>query len=114
MRKIIIMVAKFIHRRALLIFNTVNKYNIVEEWSSTAIKIIISLPYGGKFDVFNNWRGSHASHRIGTNADIGFTGVDENGNCINLNKSDLREIITSNSSKAPIKEGDHYHIFVNQ
>jgi len=41
-------------------------------------------------------------------------GVDENGNCVNLTTGDLREIITSNSSRAPIKEGEHYHIFVIQ
>lgn len=73
----------------------------------------MSIEFGGKFDISNNWRGGHATHRIGTNADIGFTGVDENGNCVNLNNKDLKAIIKKYSSREPYREGSHYHIYVN-
>ena len=37
----------------------------------------ISLPWGGKFDVFNNWQGDHKLHRVGTSVDISPNGVKE-------------------------------------
>ena len=31
----------------------------------------LSLPEGGRFDIFNNWRSSHQEHRTGISGDIG-------------------------------------------
>jgi hypothetical protein len=73
----------------------------------------ISLDNGGLFDVNNNWSNPHQSHRMGTNADIGFTGIDQNDNCMNLNLKDLEEIITGYIRRPPFREGDHFHITVN-
>jgi hypothetical protein len=74
----------------------------------------ISLEFGGKFDVNNNWRGGHSSHRIGTDADIGSTGLDENDNCVDINIEELRQIIEDRTELTPIyHDPPHFHISVN-
>lgn len=52
----------------------------------------MSLEYGGLFDFENNWATPHRSHRIGINADIGFSGIDNSGSCVErLNLRDLEK-----------------------
>jgi len=92
--------------------NIATEYNTLHPNKKLRINDM-SIEYGGKFDISNNWRGGHSSHRLGTNADIGFTVINENNNCLDVNREDLRIIIKKFSSKNPYKEGDHYHIYVN-
>ena len=35
----------------------------------------LSLIYGGRFDIYNNWRGSHHEHKVGTNIDVRYVPV---------------------------------------
>lgn len=74
----------------------------------------MSLENGGLFDFKDNWIPSHWAHRLGKNADIGYSGIDGNDNCIDpLDLTDLFNIITSRCSRRPIEEDErvHYHIF---
>lgn len=73
----------------------------------------MSLENGGMFDCENNWTNPHLSHRLGQNVDIGFTGVDSSGDCVELDRNDLRIIITRNSAQLPLEEGNHYHVYSN-
>jgi len=90
--------------------------NIADDYALLHSGIIIrvndmSLENGGLFDANNNWSNPHQSHRMGTNADIGFTGISQNDNCVNLNRRDLENIIRRHTSQAPYIEGDHYHVY---
>ena len=49
----------------------------------------MSLVDGGLFDSHNNWRTPHGEHRVGKNADIGFTGITQDGVCVSFSKQDL-------------------------
>jgi hypothetical protein len=73
----------------------------------------MSLEYGGLFDVNNNWRTPHGEHRVGKNADIGFTGLNTNNRCVNLNLMQLLTRIRAFTSGPTLRENDHYHIRVN-
>jgi len=73
----------------------------------------MSLENGGLFDIGNNWQTPHRSHRLGRSADIGFTGINQNNQCVNLNQRQLRNIITDYAGDDTLIEGDHYHITVN-
>jgi hypothetical protein len=83
---------------------------------STKLRINdMSLEYGGLFDFENNWTTPHRSHRIGINADIGFSGVDTLGSCIErLNLRDLEKTIEDQTQIRPYVECNHFHIYVNQ
>ncbi|MDE3058448.1 MAG: penicillin-insensitive murein endopeptidase [Bacteroidota bacterium] len=89
--------------------------NIASSYSSLhlGIKLRIndmSLPWGGLFDINNDWSTPHAEHRVGINADIGFNGIGENDGCTPLNKHDLLGQISKYTNGTPYIEGDHYHI----
>lgn len=73
----------------------------------------MSLENGGLFDFQNTWLYPHRTHRVGNNADIPFSGINSNGQCIILNRRDLYNTIMDNSNRAPFEEGDHYHIYNN-
>lgn len=83
---------------------------------STKLRINdMSLEYGGLFDFENNWATPHRSHRIGINADIGFSGIDNSGSCVErLNLRDLEKTIEDQTQFRPFVEGNHFHIYVNQ
>ena len=78
----------------------------------------MSLEYGGLFDCGsrtvppNTWRPPHNSHRLGRNADIGFTGINSSNQCVPLNRARL-EVKIDYYSGNRITEGNHYHITVN-
>jgi hypothetical protein len=82
----------------------------------------MSLEYGGLFDCGsktvqpNTWQAQHNSHRIGKNADIGFTGINPSNQCVPLisseNTRELIKVFIRYTAKY-ITEGDHYHITVN-
>ena len=76
----------------------------------------MSLPLGGLFDFENSWQVPHREHRVGRNADIGFSGIGSNGRCIErLNLQRLSEIIETYTDDDPYTHrGDspHYHIRV--
>jgi len=71
----------------------------------------MSLKFGGVLDVNNNWRQPHKTHRKGTNADIGFNGLDENNRCVELNQIKLLEIIRAQTNRKPYEHSNHYHIY---
>lgn len=74
----------------------------------------MSLEWGGLFDNQNNWRyivgATHGEHRIGRNADIGFSGIDQDGRCLRLNLIDLRRFILAYTTDTAFSHSDHYHI----
>ncbi|MCI0371695.1 MAG: hypothetical protein L0214_10010 [candidate division NC10 bacterium] len=71
----------------------------------------ISLPTGGLFDIKNNWRTPHLTHRVGRHADIGFKGI-RDGVCTDYNIQRLREVITNKTENDPLTETDHFHAFI--
>jgi len=73
----------------------------------------MSLEYGGLFDTGNNWQTPHREHRRGVNADVGFTGISANQQCVGINRRQLLGIITDFTSGPTLVEDDHYHIRVN-
>lgn len=78
----------------------------------------MSLESGGLFDINNNWRTPHRSHRLGSSADIGFTGINQNNQCVNINRLQLRTIFNDVANRNGtmvriLPEDDHYHITVN-
>jgi hypothetical protein len=74
----------------------------------------MSLKWGGLFDFRNNWSPPHKSHRIGTNADLGFKTIGPNGGCKkDTNLRNLRRLIIKSTGKIPLKETGHYHIYSN-
>jgi hypothetical protein len=74
----------------------------------------MSLEFGGLFDIGNRWqtalREAHAEHRIGENADIGFTGINAQNRCVNVNKQELTRSIRSYTAGTTRTHDDHYHI----
>jgi hypothetical protein len=98
--------------------NIANSYSSVHPGIRLRINDM-SLEYGGLFDCGsktvqpNTWQAPHNSHRIGKNADIGFTGIDINGGCVSINRRELREFIRRYTQNQPLIEADHYHIFSN-
>jgi hypothetical protein len=83
------------------------------EYSGLKLRINdISLEYGGLFDVGNNWNPPHSGHRLGNNTDIGYSGIDENGQCVQFDqdvKNNLFQIIRDKLNKEPYLESDHFH-----
>ena len=69
----------------------------------------MSLQFGGLFDIDNDWRTPHRGHRVGVNADVGFTGI-RNGVCVSYNRARLLEAIVENARRAPLIEGNHFHV----
>jgi len=73
----------------------------------------MSLPYGGLFDIYGNWRPPHITHRMGQNADI--TGATPGSRF--KNESAMWKIIKIvrkcfNLNITWIRESDHYHFIV--
>jgi hypothetical protein len=71
----------------------------------------MSLPRGGLFDIRNDWRTSHLTHRVGRNVDLGFHGI-RNGVCTDYETQRLRTVIQRKTRNFPAKEGDHFHVFI--
>ena len=72
----------------------------------------MSLENGGLFDVNNNWNIPHKSHRIGTNADIGFRAINSDSECTDINLRRLRRVIQSEIRREPLRETNHFHITI--
>jgi hypothetical protein len=74
----------------------------------------MSLEWGGLFDINNNWQRPHAEHREGKSADIGFSGIDRNGRCVErLQIVRLRRLIDRHTTDAPYEhtgQNEHFHI----
>jgi hypothetical protein len=74
----------------------------------------MSLEYGGLFDTGNRWRqglgDAHAEHRIGENADIGFTGIDQQNKRANIRRVILLRIIRNFARGRTVEHDDHFHI----
>lgn len=75
----------------------------------------ISLEHGGLFDLKNDWvyRDSvHWEHRIGKSADIGYSGINRENQCVTrLALGDMRALIGQfTTGGAPFEHSDHFHI----
>jgi hypothetical protein len=74
----------------------------------------MSLKYGGLFDIGNRWlqgsKEAHAEHRIGENADIGFSGIDSGNHCTDISPDDLLPLIERYTLGQSKRHDDHYHI----
>ena len=72
----------------------------------------MSLPTGGLFDIKNDWKPKHDTHRVGREADIGFTGI-MNGVCTAFDEDRLFTVIRDIARRAPLIEntasGTHFH-----
>lgn len=70
----------------------------------------MSLEKGGLFDINNNWRPAHSEHRIGQNADIGFKGINQATQCVDLELEVLRRIINRFTTGPTLEHrGSHPH-----
>ncbi|MDP2207809.1 MAG: hypothetical protein Q8K98_03410 [Bacteroidota bacterium] len=76
----------------------------------------MSLKFGGRFDIGNNWSGSHKEHRKGINTDIGIKGLNAQDSCIEVNKIKLKATIFSKTGIKPKYEANppHFHIYVKE
>jgi len=74
----------------------------------------MSLESGGLFDIDinNNWNTPHKSHRVGTNADIGFRAINSDSECTDINLRRLRRIIQTEIRSEPLRETNHFHIII--
>jgi hypothetical protein len=74
----------------------------------------ISLEHGGLFDLKNDWvyRDSvHWEHRIGKSADIGYSGINRQNECVTrLAMGDMRALIGQFTTGAVYEHSDHFHI----
>ncbi len=70
----------------------------------------MSLPWGGIFDIHNNWVTPHNTHRTGRDIDIGFQGV-KDGGCVDYDRDQLRLIVKNVTTQNPLEEPDHFHAF---
>jgi hypothetical protein len=68
----------------------------------------MSLPWGGLFDVNDNWKKPHKSHRLGTNADVSKWRV-RKGNRIKLLKT-MCQYVNVYSEGDEDYENPHYHL----
>jgi hypothetical protein len=89
--------------------NIATSYNLLHPGVKLRINDM-SLVWGGLFDIDNHWKAPHAEHRVGINADIGFTGINGDGQCCSLNKRDLLGQVSKYTNGTRHLEGDHYHI----
>lgn len=71
----------------------------------------MSLPLGGLFDIDNNWRTPHFTHRVGRHVDLGFSGLRNTG-CTAYNLNRLKEVVLEVTRIVPEIEGDHFHVSV--
>jgi hypothetical protein len=71
----------------------------------------MSLPWGGLYDIGNNWSTPHRTHRLGFEADIGFTGIRE-GVCTAYDRKLLQFVIREATQNAPLIEANHFHAFM--
>jgi hypothetical protein len=69
----------------------------------------MSLPWGGPFDIYNNWRNPHLGHREGKNADIRFTNVNTVGQYL-----EYVRLLTTNNGRITFTHSDHWHIHFAQ
>jgi hypothetical protein len=102
------------HRGTQTLVNAVK--NIAETYYSlypgTRLRINdMSLEYGGLFDINENWQPPHNTHRSGTNADIGYRGIDEDNNCVDIHRRRLQRIIQSQTGNEPFRESNHFHVY---
>jgi hypothetical protein len=96
--------------------------NVAEEYAlnNDGTKILIndmSLVFGGRFDIFNNWTGEHAEHREGLNVDISFKGLNKDGECVQIKQRTIEKLISYYADGKLLKhtvKNPHYHMRVSQ
>ncbi len=91
--------------------------NIAADYDSlhSGVKLLIndiSLPYGGLFDINGDWQPPHKEHRMGKSADIDDTGIDQNGQAVEVNLRHLVLAIINNTDDDYYTHKTHYHIRV--
>jgi len=73
----------------------------------------MSLENGGLFDIKNNWRPPHKSHRKGINGDIEFYGMTDDGQCskrfTETQRNILHVIIALVTRDVLLTEDGHFH-----
>ncbi|MCR9133544.1 MAG: penicillin-insensitive murein endopeptidase [bacterium] len=69
----------------------------------------MSLPNGGKFDIFGRWTGSHYNHRVGRDVDIRTTRNLPIGN----NRNGVLVTALVNELGEPILDDDNFEVFKN-
>lgn len=62
----------------------------------------MSLPYGGLFDIGNNWRPSHCGHRLGDSVDVRFVPA--------ANDARFRKLLDLHGLKIKYTHNTHYHV----
>jgi hypothetical protein len=88
----------------------------------------LTLRDGGGFDTGNQWERDiedqylsdpnrcndhgHCTHREGWHADIGWRGVGQSNNCVDISLKKIRQLIRDVTGNRPYTEGDHEHITV--
>jgi|GEM_PF-5274242 len=81
-----------------------------------------SLPYGGKYDIYLNWQGSHLNHRAGEDIDVGLSAIAGNSSlleCLNdaIDDSGFVMPVSSESLSVDpstgqvIANGNHVHLW---
>ena len=70
----------------------------------------MSLPNGGKFDIFGRWTGSHFYHRVGRDVDIRTTRNLPIGN----NRNGVLLTIVLDTSGDPLLDANNNEIFKNR
>jgi hypothetical protein len=91
--------------------------NIADAYSRAypGVKIRVndmSLEYGGLFDTKNDWRNGHTEHRIGKQVDISYRGIDQNNDCIDLNRQRIFGPIRRYTNQNTFIHETHYHVRV--
>jgi hypothetical protein len=89
----------------------------------------MSLIYGGLFDASENelppnnhpWATPHSEHRLGINADIGYKGIDPQGQCVDMiDTTDAKAIIFKKTKiealnhRPPGPPAPHFHVYVRK
>jgi hypothetical protein len=75
----------------------------------------MSLEKGGVFDIENNWipDSGHTEHRVGQNADIGYKGINQATQCVDLELEVLRRAIYKHTTGPTLEHKGsrpHFHI----
>jgi len=73
----------------------------------------ISIEWGGLFDTMNDWilhpDTTHGEHRVGRSADVGTSGLNRVGTCVNINRALLLGFINRFTTDVVFPHNDHYH-----
>jgi hypothetical protein len=82
---------------------------------STKLRINdISLSNGGIFDINNNWKAPHNSHRVGTQFDLGIDTINKSGECFEkTNPHQIEDEIRNTTLEITLTYNTHYHVIIN-